>query len=404
MDCEKQEKLHNTEKDRYMYKVKIFNKIAKVGLDGLDQSFSFVDENEESDIILLRSQNLHDYEFESSILAIGRAGAGTNNIPVKKCTEKSIPVFNTPGANANAVKELVLASMLIGSRNIFSGFNYVNSLKGDEHNIHKEVEKNKSKFKGFELQGKKLGIIGLGAIGVLVANSACSLGMEVYGYDPYISVGNAWGLSSHVQYSENLLSMLNTVDFLSIHMPLNESTKGFLNKSRIAAMKEGIIVLNFARPEIVDQDGIIDALKSNKVGKYIADFPNNKLVNIDNFIGLPHLGASTNEAEDNCAVMVVSQISDYIKNGNIVNSVNFPTCKLERTSLYRITILNNNVPNMVSQIVSKIGDENLNIIEMVNKSRGDLAYTLIDTDKEPSVNLIESLKLLDGVRLVRLLK
>ena len=387
-----------------MSSVKIFNKLSDKGKERLNKNNLHLTEETDPEIILLRSQKLHDYNFESNpkLKAIGRAGAGTNNIPVEKCTELGIAVFNTPGANANAVKELVLSSLFIASRNIFKGLIYVNSLKHSDVNIHEEVEANKSKFKGFEISGKKLGIVGLGAIGVLVANDAVKLGLDVYGFDPYISVNRAWGLSSSVNQVQNLNKMLSEVDFVSCHMPLNNSTRNFLDTSKINSLKKGCTVLNFSRPEIVDEKAILQGLESNKVGKYVTDFPTNSLLENENVIGLPHLGASTNEAEDNCAVIIVNQVNDYIKNGNVTNSVNLPNCQLERTSQFRLTILNDNKPNMVGQISAELSKESLNICEMMNKSKGDLAYTIIDLDECPSQIIIDSIKSLEGVRFVRL--
>ena len=387
-----------------MYRVKVFNKISKKGLDILSESgvslISSDDTKSNADVILLRSHKLHDYKFDENIKAIGRAGAGTNNIPIDKCTEKGIVVFNSPGANANAVKELVLSGLFLASRNIYSGLTYVNSLISKECDISSEVEANKSKFKGFEVQGKKLGIIGLGAIGVLVANDAIKLGLDVYGFDPYISVNRAWGLSSSVKQAKTLKEILSKVDFLSFHMPLNDSTKDFFNAEKIEMLKKGVILLNFARPEIMVQEDIEKALETEKIKKFVTDFPNNKLLSLPNVIGLPHLGASTEEAEDNCAIMVADQINDFMINGNILNSVNFPECSLERTSNHRLTIFHDNKPNMIGQIL-QFFDESINITEMVNKSKETLAYTIIDIDQEPSESLIESIKNVDGIRFVR---
>ena len=325
-----------------------------------------------------------------------------NNIPVDKCTEKAVVVFNTPGANANAVKELVLAGMLLASRNIFQSMKYVDSLT-DDVNISEDVEKNKSKFKGFELKGKKLGIIGLGAIGVLLANDARNLGMEVHGYDPYISVDRAWDLSSSIKQAESLNKMLSEVDFLSLHMPLNDSTRNFLDESKLKHMKSSAILLNFARPEIIDNDALLNALKSNQIAKYVTDFPTNDLQALSNVVALPHLGASTIEAEKNCALMIGRQVKDFILNGNITNSVNFPQCSLARTEGHRITIINQNIPNMVGQITKLIADANLNILEMVNKSHKDMAYNILDLDNEPSEELINKIRSVDGILKIRCL-
>ena len=387
-----------------MYKVKIFNKIAQEGLDLLDnQFFQIHDNGNEEDVILLRSEKLHEMKFSPSLMAIGRAGAGVNNIPVDQCTKNNIVVFNTPGANANAVKELVLAGMLLGSRNIFKGMSYVNSLDPEINDISSSVEKNKSLFKGFEIKGKTLGVIGLGAIGVLISNDASSLGMNVIGYDPYISVKNAWGLNKNVQQANNIKRLLEESDFITVHMPLNESTKNFLNSESFKFIKNGAIILNFSRSEIVSTEAIIKALKEKKVAKFVTDFPSNKLANIENVVALPHLGASTKEAETNCSIMVSNQIKDFVLNGNITNSVNFPNSTLDRNEGVRVTLMHDNKPNMVGQITSIIAEDNQNIIEMVNKSRDEIAYTLLDITGNPSNNMIKSLESIEGVNRVRIL-
>tara|TARA_B100000427_G_scaffold101850_1_gene84068 strand:+ start:14546 stop:15709 length:1164 start_codon:yes stop_codon:yes gene_type:complete len=385
-----------------MYKAKVFNKISKKGLDSLnDTGVTISDTGDNPDVIFLRSHKLHDYQFNDNLKAIGRAGAGTNNIPIETCTEKGVVVFNTPGANANAVKELVLSGLFLASRNIYNGLTFVNNLQNTDCDISAEVEGNKSKFKGFEVSGKKLGIIGLGAIGVLVANDAIKLGIDVYGFDPYISVNRAWGLSSRVKQAESLKEMLSKVDFLTFHMPLNDSTKAFFDADKIKLLKENAIILNFARPEIIVEDDLIKALESNQVKKFVTDFPNNKILKLPNVIGLPHLGASTEEAEDNCAVMIVDQVHDFMKNGNIQNSVNFPDCRLERTSEIRLTVLHENKPNMIGQILAPFSENDINITEMVNKSKGDLAYTIIDIDKDPSEDLLSMIKNVDGIKFLR---
>ncbi len=397
-----QEKRLNTESDKQMYKIKVFNKISSKGLDRLSNNVTSISESEENpDVIFLRSFKMHDYKFNNNLKAIGRAGAGTNNIPINVCTENGIAVFNTPGANANAVKELVLSGLFLASRNIFNGLNFVNDLQNTDCDISSEVESKKSQFKGFEVSGKKLGIIGLGAIGVLVANDAIKLGVDVYGFDPYISVNRAWGLSSRVKQAESLKEMLSKVDFLTFHMPLNDSTKAFFDSEKIQMLKEGVIILNFARPEIIVEEDLIEALKSNHVKKFVTDFPNNKILKLPNVIGLPHLGASTEEAEDNCAVMIVDQVHDFMLNGNIHNSVNFPDCKLERTSDNRLTVLHDNKPNMIGQILAPFSENSINITEMVNKSKEELAYTIIDLDQDPSDELINKIKTVDGIKFVR---
>ena len=397
------EKPLNIENDNQMFKVKVFNKLSKKGLDRLNNNIdtNTFETEENPDVIFLRSFKMHDYQFNNNLKAIGRAGAGTNNIPIQTCTEKGIVVFNTPGANANAVKELVLSGLFLASRNIFNGLTFVNDLQNTDCDISSEVESKKSQFKGFEVSGKKLGIIGLGAIGVLVANDAIKLGVDVYGFDPYISVSRAWGLSSRVKQAESLNEMLSNVDFLTFHMPLNDSTRAFFDSKKIQMLKKGCIILNFARPEIIVEDDLIKALESNHVKKFVTDFPNNNILKLPNVIGLPHLGASTEEAEDNCAVMVVDQVADFMLNGNIHNSVNFPNCKLERTSDWRLTVLHENKPNMIGQILSPFSENSINITEMVNKSKDDLAYTIIDIDQDPSENLLIKIKKIDGIKFVR---
>lgn len=386
-----------------MYKIRTFNKIAQKGLDVFDkQLFEISDSEENADAILLRSQKLTTELIPNSVIAIGRAGAGVNNVPVEACTNNNIVVFNAPGANANAVKELVLGAMLIGARNIHKGLMFSNSLSSNSGNLHEIVENEKSKFKGIELRGKSLGIIGLGAIGVHVANAAVALGMKVEGYDPFISVNRAWDLSRSVKHAENLKSMLSKSDFITIHMPLSEKTEGFVNAGLISEIKKGSILLNFSREEIVDTDAILAALESNKLASYINDFPNAKLLSNENNISLPHLGASTKEAEVNCSIMVAEQISDYILNGNISNSVNFPNCAMEKTGKHRIAVINENKPNMVGQITKILADLNVNISEMMNKSRNEIAYTLVDTNDDIPSSVIKAIKNIDGVRSVRL--
>jgi D-3-phosphoglycerate dehydrogenase len=387
-----------------MFNIRTFNKISNDGLDilrmkGFEVSETFLS----PDAIVLRSYNLFNENFTDSLKAIGRAGAGVNNIPVDECTKRGIVVFNAPGANANAVKELVISGLLLSSRDIVEGINFVNSLNKNKDDIHDLVEKNKSKFKGIELNGKKIGVIGLGAIGVMVANAADNLGMKVYGYDPFISINRAWGLSSKVINSSNLNNLLSEVDFVTFHMPLTDSTRSFVNKDRLSKLKKGSIVLNFSRPEIVDEDAIIESLDDNIIAKYVCDFPSNKLHGHNKIISIPHLGASTREAEDNCAVMVANQISDYLLNGNIENSVNFPSCYLERSGDFRIVIINNNIPNMVSQITTVLGKLKLNISEMLNKSKNDIAYTLVDISGEKFSSLESELRCIEGIKSVRII-
>lgn len=387
-----------------MYKIRTYNKISNDGLGILkDKGFEVTDTNETPDGIVLRSEKLHSMEFPESLKAVGRAGAGVNNIPVDKCTEKGVVVFNTPGANANAVKELVLAGLLLSARDIVGGINYAQTLRGKGAEVHTLVEKNKSNFKGFELKGKKIGVVGLGAIGVMVANAAVHLGMQVFGYDPFISVDRAWGLSSSIKQATNLNKLLSEVDFVTLHMPLTDGTRDFVNKDRVSKMKKGAIVLNFSRPEIIEHGAILSALESGDLGKYVCDFPSEELLSNENVIAIPHLGASTGEAEDNCAVMIANQISDYLINGNIVNSVNFPTCHLEKTGDFRLAIINENVPNMVGQITAKLAEFNLNISEMINKGRGDIAYTLVDVSGNKVDGLAEAIQNIEGVLSIRVI-
>ena len=385
-----------------MFKIKTFNKIDSVGLRVLNPEEFIINSLEETpDAILCRSYKLHNEELPISVKAIGRAGAGVNNIPVEKCTEKGIVVFNTPGANANAVKELVLTGMLMSARNIYQGIRYVTSLDVESDNIAELVENNKSKFKGTELKNKKLGVIGLGAIGVLVANAAEKFGLTVMGHDPYLTVNRAWGLSSSVIQSQNLKQLLSECDFISLHMPLNDNTIDFFDEEKISIVKNNCTILNFSRSEIVNTQSIIDALKSNKIYKYVSDFPTNDLIKLPNYLGFPHLGASTEEAEKNCALMISSQIKDFLINGNISNSVNFPNCAMPRSGDSRITIANNNIPNMVGQISAILANEEINIIEMLNKSKSDLAYTIIDLNKSVSSDLLSKIESIPGVYFVR---
>lgn len=386
-----------------MYKIKTYNKIAETGLDIMRRGgFSVSDTEKEADAFVIRSQSLHDIDFPPTLRAIGRAGAGVNNVPVEKCTDKGIVVFNTPGANANAVKELVFSSLFLSGRDILGGIQYVKELKSKPaKEIHALVEKGKSNFKGFEVRGKRFGVIGLGAIGVLVANDASKLGMDITGFDPFISVDRAWGLSMSVKPAKNLNSLLSQSDFITLHMPLTEDTRHFINEEKIKKMKEGVTIFNFARPEIVDEDAIIEGLKSGSIRSYFTDFPTKKLIGLKNVIATPHLGASTKEAESNCAVMIANQIQDFLKNGNIKNSVNFPECILERSGKCRLIIANKNVPNVVGQITSILASHQMNILEMLNKSKDDLAYNIVDIDAKCSAKVISELEALDNIIFVR---
>ncbi|MFP4521224.1 MAG: phosphoglycerate dehydrogenase [Fibrobacterota bacterium] len=387
-----------------MFKIQTLNKIASAGLDKLPHdNYETASEINNPDAIMVRSAKLHEMEFPESLKSIARAGAGVNNIPVDKCSEKGIVVFNTPGANANGVKEIVLAGMLLASRGIVEGIGYVNTLKGKGEEVSKIVEKNKKNYAGNEIKGKKLGLIGLGAIGSLVANSAIALGMEVEGYDPFISVDAAWSLSSEVKKARGLEDLISSSDYLSLHLPVNDKTKGFLNSDKFALMKNGVKIMNFARGGLVNDKDLIAALKEGKVSKYVTDFITDELIGVENVIGIPHLGASTAESEENCSVMAADQLKDFLENGNILNSVNFPNCTLDRCGDSRIAIINKNIPNMVGQITSVLADSGINIIEMLNKSKGDFAYNILDIEGDVSGEPIEKLSVIEGVIKVRLI-
>lgn len=363
-----------------MFKIKTLNKISATGLDIFDKSnYEISDQIEQPDGIMLRSFNLHDMEFPASLKAIARAGAGVNNIPIDKCSENGIVVFNTPGANANAVKELVLTALLLSSRKIVSGIEWVKTLN-NEQDIAKLVEKGKGEFVGPEIQGKKLGVVGLGAIGVLVANAANSLGMEVLGYDPYLSVDAAWSLSSDVKKASNLDSLITECDYITIHIPLLNDTKHMFNKALFKSMKKGVRLLNFSRGELINDDDLKEAIEASIISCYITDFPNEKLVNMKNTICIPHLGASTPESEENCAYMAANELKEFLETGNIKNSVNFPTCSLPLADKARISLTHKNIPNILGQITSILAEKGINIIDMINKSKGDYAYTILNID------------------------
>ncbi|MFH1772529.1 MAG: phosphoglycerate dehydrogenase [Candidatus Omnitrophota bacterium] len=387
-----------------MYKVMKLDKISSEGLAmfPLDQ-YEIGTEISQPDVIILRSFKMHDMELPGSLLAVGRAGAGVNNIPVDKCSEKGIVVFNTPGANANAVKELTIAGLLLSSRDISGGINYSESVKGKGADVPGLVEKNKNNFAGVEIMGKTLGVIGLGKIGVMVANSALDLGMKVIGYDPFISVESAWGLSREVERAAGLDMLVCGSDYITIHTPLTDTTKGMINAEKFKRMKKGVRILNFSRGGIVNNDDLAAAVKEKIVAKYVTDFPDDELLNMENVIAIPHLGASTEEAEKNCVVMVVKQIRDFIENGSIKNSVNFPDCKLEHNSGFRLVVMNKNIPNMVGQVSAILAGADINIAEMLNKSKGDYACTIIDISDEPSKDMVAAIGAIKGVVKVRLL-
>lgn len=385
-----------------MYKILTLNNISVVGLERLPrENYEIASEIQHPDAILLRSFKMHDMDVPETLKAVGRAGAGVNNIPVDKMSAAGIPVFNAPGANANAVKELVITGMLLACRNICQAWDFARELEGDDGEVSKQVEAGKKNFGGFELPGRTLGVVGLGAIGRQVANAAISLGMKVIGFDPGITVEGAWELSADVEKAASIDEMISRVDFITFHVPLIDATKNMINAERLKVMKDNVVILNFARGGIVDDEAVSEAIKAGKVYAYVCDFPTNLLKKHDRVIALPHLGASTVEAEDNCAIMVAEQVRDYLENGNIKNSVNFPEVMMPRTEGYRIGIVNSNVPNMVGQISTAMADAGLNIIDMLNKSKGDLAYTLADVDKEIPQAVLDAIAGIDGVLAVR---
>ena len=386
-----------------MFKYKCMNPIAKIGLNNFTDQYQAVDNVDDAEGILVRSANMLEMDFSDNLLAIARAGAGVNNIPLDKCAQQGIVVFNTPGANANGVKEMVLAAMLIASRDIIGGTEWVKANAGDP-DIAKLTEKSKKKFAGTEIFGKKLGIIGLGAIGVRVANAARQLGMEVYGYDPYLSIDAAWRLSSDVKHVTNVDDIYSKCDIITIHVPALDSTKGMINAEAIAKMKKGVIILNLARDILCNEVDILAGINSGKIRKYVTDFPNPTTAGHDGCIVIPHLGASTEESEDNCAVKAVLELKDYLENGNINNSVNYPNCDMGICDGPRIAIFHKNVANMISQFTSLLGDAGYNISDMTNKSRGDYAYTLIDLEDEIEDALVSKIEKIDDVIRVRVVR
>lgn len=379
------------------------NAISAKGLARLPQSYMVGGDLAEPDAILVRSHNMHDMTIPASVRAIGRAGAGTNNIPVRAMSERGVPVFNAPGANANAVKELVIAGMLMGVRNLIPAVKFSENLAGTDEEIHKATEAGKKNFAGGELPGRTLGVIGLGAIGSLVADAAIKLGMNVVGFDPGITVEAAWRLPTQVKKAASVEDLLRQSDFVSLHVPMIDATRNLINPERIAAMRHGAILLNFAREGTVDNAAVVEALTAGKLAAYICDFPANALKNNPKVVTLPHLGASTEEAEENCAIMVAQQVADFLENGNILNSVNFPNVEMGRESAYRLAIANANVPNMVGSITSALAGAGLNIHNMVNKSKGDMAYTLVDVDSAVTDAVLKKLAAIDGVLNVRYL-
>lgn len=386
-----------------MYQYHCLNPISEIGLDKFTGQYEKTDSIERADAILVRSASMHDMKLSENLKVVARAGAGVNNIPLDQCAEKGIVVFNTPGANANGVKELVIAGMLLAARDIIGGINWVQEYEEDG-DIAKMTEKKKKAFAGTELEGKKLGVIGLGAIGVLVANAATHLGMEVYGYDPYVSVDAAWKLSRNIHHAKSVDELYKECDYLTIHVPALEDTKGMINKDAISLMKDGVVILNFARDVLVDQEAIVDALVSEKVRCYVTDFPTKEIVGVKDAIVIPHLGASTEESEDNCAKMAVAEVMDYLENGNIIHSVNYPDCDMGvKGAGVRITILHRNIPNMLGQFTTLLAGEGMNISLMANKSKKEYAYTMIDVESEVSEEIIKELEAVEGVLKVRVI-
>ena len=387
-----------------MFKYHCLNPIANIGLQRFTNDYKRVEDVNEAQGILVRSASMHEMELSDNLLAVARAGAGVNNIPLEACAEKGIVVFNTPGANANGVKELVFAGMLLASRDVVGGIEWVKSAKDDE-NIAKAAEKEKKKFAGTEIEGKKLGIIGLGAIGVKVANAATHLGMEVYGYDPYVSVDAAWNLSRSVKHVLNVEEIYEECDFITIHVPALPTTKGMINSDAISLMKDGVIILNFARDVLCNEEDVLAAIKTGKVRKYVSDFPNPTTAGQDGCIVIPHLGASTEESEDNCAVMAVKELKNYLENGNIINSVNFPNCDMGICSQAgRVAVFHKNSSGMISKFTTVFGNHGINITDMTNKSRGDWAYTMLDLEQPVSDEVVAELKASEGVVRVRVVK
>ena len=387
-----------------MYKINCLNPIADVGLKNFSENYQITADINEAEGVLVRSASMHEMEIPEKLLAVARAGAGVNNIPLDKCAEKGVVVFNTPGANANGVKELVIAGMLLAARDVIGGIDWVKA-SADNADIAKAAEKEKKNFAGTEIMGKKLGVIGLGAIGVKVANAAVALGMDVYGYDPYLSVNAAWNLSRSVKHVLNVDDIYADCDYITIHVPLLDSTKGMINAVSIAKMKEGVIILNFARDLLANEKDVLEGLNSGKIARYVSDFPNPITAGQKGCIVIPHLGASTEESEDNCAVMAVEEMMDFLENGNIRNSVNYPACDMGIcTKAGRVAIFHKNVANMITQFTAAFGGKGINISDMTNKSRGEVAYTMIDVESTPTEEIIEALEKIDGVFRVRIVK
>lgn len=386
-----------------MTKINCLNPIANCGMDLFSDNYVVTDNFSEAEAVLVRSASMHDMELSDSLLAVARAGAGVNNIPLEKCAENGVVVFNTPGANANGVKELVVAGLLLASRDLMGGYNWVKENSSDD-NLAKNVEKQKSKYAGCEISGKKLGVIGLGAIGAKVANIAIRLGMEVYGYDPFVSVDAAWSLSRHIKHIVNVEDIYKECDYITMHVPLVDSTNEMINNESMSKMKDGVKILNFSRDLLVKDADMIDALESGKVAKYVTDFPNATIAGVNNVITLPHLGASTEESEDNCAIMAVKEISDFIENGTIKNSVNYPACDAGKcSSAARVTICHKNIPNMLTQFTGLFAANSINVSNMISKSKANWAYSVLDVDQTATDDIINAINSIDGVVKVRII-
>ncbi len=386
-----------------MFRIDLLNKISEKGLSLFTEKYEYRADIPDADGILVRSKEMKDMTLPASVKAIARAGAGVNNIPIDKCSEKGIVVFNTPGANANGVKELVILGMLMACRNVVDGIAWAKGLVGEGDKVPDLIEKGKSKFAGTEIMGKKLGVVGLGAIGTMVANAAEGLGMEVWGYDPFLSIEAAWKLSRNTKKAPSLDKLLSECDFITLHVPQNKDTKGFINADKFAMMKKGVVLLNFARGGLVDTPSLKKAVADGIVGCYVTDFPDEEVIKTDKVIPIPHLGASTEESEENCAVMAAMQLMDFLENGNIKNSVNFPECSLEKSGKARITISNKNEPGMIEKITHMLADNKLNIADMINKSRGNLAYNIIDLEGDIKPDLVGKVQSIEGVVAVRVI-
>ena len=386
-----------------MYRIDLLNKISKKGLSLFTEKYEYRADIPDPDGILVRSKEMKEMTLPSSLKAIARAGAGVNNIPIDKCSDKGLVVFNTPGANANGVKELVILGMLMASRKVVEGIIWAKGLVGEGDKVPDLIEKGKSKFGGTEILGKKLGLVGLGAIGTMVANAAEGLGMEVWGYDPFLSIEAAWRLSRNTKKAPNLDKLLSECDFISLHVPQNKDTKGFINADKFAVMKKGVVILNFARGGLVDTPSLKKAIADGIVACYVTDFPDEEIIKTDKVISIPHLGASTEESEENCAIMAAKQLMDFLENGNIKNSVNFPECALDRSGKARLTISNKNEPGMIGKITHLLADNKLNIADMINKSKGTLAYNIIDLEGDINTDLVKKIQSIDGVVAVRVL-